>query len=1243
MLACPDETLVARFLEGALPAPDAERIEDHADGCEACRGLLADVLLARSRTRASRLARSAAVSHHLAGPLVAHVPAGLEVGRRYRVIELIGQGGMGRVVRAVDRLTGCEVALKSVLHGMADPGAAPDPASGGRRAARHALAALVQEFRVLATLRHPNVIAVLDYGFDADRTPYFTMEIVEGARPLLPFARGLPPAAQMDLLVQLLRALRYLHRRGVLHRDLKPSNVLCTAEGALKVVDFGLAEGLDGGERAPAAGTLPYMAPELFAGGAASEASDVYAVGVIAYEMLAGRRPFDDGGGGAARLIEAIRGRAPDLDPRPPALRGVVGRTLCKDPSGRPEGAAALLAELSAAAGLPAPADPAHARDSHLVAARFTGREAEIGVLRGALEAACEGRGSAFLVGGESGVGKSRLLDELRAEALALGVLAARGQALPHVDTAHHVWHGVLSRLALHVDISDLEASVISAALPNVSALIDRDVPPLPPLAAEATRFRLLHVLRDVVRRSREPLLVLLEDLQWADDESLALLAQVSQDLDGVPLLVVASYRDDEAAGLPARLPSMRPLRLARFDRPAVARLCASMLGPGGADERLVDRVARETEGNTLFVVEVLRALAEESGGLGEIGRRALPERILAGGIAQVLDRKLARAPEEARPLLRLAAVAGRQLDLEVLGRIVPRAGPLVQACAEAGILEGDEQRWRFGHDKLRERVLEALDAAPLRELHAQVADGIAAVYPDSAAHAASIAYHHREAGRPSEAGRHYAIAGEAALARGALREAEAMLEQARRTHREAPVPPRAELPVWRGLAQARFGQGRLTETEEALRRVCALAGSPLPEGRMGLALALGRAALEQAARRAGLARPLGLELRGEADRARREELLLGLSNQEIYVWLARPEIMVLCTLWGLNLEEAIGEHERTNFRAAMAFLLSYTPLRGLCLYYLDRAAPTFAPRSQADIDALRLQAAIHNNWGSWAEAAESAARAVACARASRDDVSLLHCLIQLGLATANLDAYAEVLAMCREMEDLAVRTENPRYATLARIGQGAAHFFLGELVEAEATFDRALHHLPPEMGPVPEVFALGLSALCAHRQGRHEDAEARAYEVTDRLTRMRWNMMELRHPLGCALDVFLTEGRHRRHEARIRWALARAHRLARAFPSAEPTAWQAEGRYAHLSGRPDRAIACLDRCLRSAERLGGRFEPANARYWLGHVLLRVPGRRAEALGHLHAAIAVFDRLGNRWDASRARADLGSG
>src|SRR5258706_15531538 len=146
--------------------------------------------------------------------------------------------------------------------------------------------ALAEEFQLLASLRHPNIISVLDYGFD-DGNPYFTMELLDHAQTILECGRGQPLAAQVGLLVQVLQALAYLHRRGVIHHDLKPGNVLVTGE-QVKLLDFGLSvmrkqRSDDGGTTS---GTLAYLAPEVLSGLPSDETSDLYAVGVIAYELF---------------------------------------------------------------------------------------------------------------------------------------------------------------------------------------------------------------------------------------------------------------------------------------------------------------------------------------------------------------------------------------------------------------------------------------------------------------------------------------------------------------------------------------------------------------------------------------------------------------------------------------------------------------------------------------------------------------------------------------------------------------------------------------------------------------------------------------------------------------------------------------------------------------------------------------------------------------------------------------------
>lgn len=1224
-MPCPDETQIARLLDGTLGPIEVARIDAHTDTCVRCRALMADLVQARSTASTGWLAAAPEPPHE--APESAPAPT-IAVGRRYTVQELIGQGSMGRVYRAFDRLAGRTVALKQLrLSQQAD---AP------------VLAALAREFRALAALRHPHVVGVLDYGFDAERRPYFTMDLIEGARPLLPFAAAAPRAAQVEVLAQLLRALAYLHRCGVVHRDLKPSNLLVSGEHEhpwLEVVDFGLAAGRYDA-RLPA-GTPRYMAPELFLGGAASEASDLYSVGVIAYEMLAGRHPFHPVRT-ASELVRRVTGEDPDLAPLPPDLRGTIGSLLHRSPRDRADDASAVLRELLVAAGMP-DRDPAPSLDSRLAAARFTGRDEELERLSAALLAVQRGQGSVWLVGGESGAGKSRLLEELRAQALVQGVLVARGQAVSSGGGGgvFPVFRGVLEVLALHVALSDLEASVLGTVLPGLGALLERDVAPPPEIHAAAARLRLLGVLRDVVQRSRDPLLILLEDLQWADAESLSLLAEIAAGAGALPLLVAASYRDEEAPRLPAALPCAEVLRVGRFERASVALLCASMIGPAGREPALVDLVLRETEGNAYFIVETLRALAEDSGGLDSVGRRAVPERILSGGVEQVLARRLARAPAEARPLLRAAAVAGRQLDLDVLRSLVPRLQELVQACLEAGVLEAHEQRYRYSHDKLRERVLRDIDAPERRALQGRVAGALAATYPGSAEHAAAIAHHYREADRPAEAAPHDVLAGEAALARGAPAVARAAFERAIASYQRS-LPPRiAEVRAFRGLAQASFGLGRLADTDVALRRVFALSGAPMPETKLGFARAIARRLAEHAAWRTGLRRLL--LPRSAARRALGEEQLMALSVQEIYLWLGRPDMLLLTTLSGLNLEDALSSHAQTSHDAAMAVLLAYTPFRALAWRYLERGARFGPEGTRAEIDHLRSRALLLINEGHCAEAIEIAARAVESARARRDDVTAMHCLFQLQTAVIGADDFPRALAVARELEQLARRTENARYVVFGLLAQGGVLLRFGRLDEVEGALGRAREMPPHEIDDVAMAVLQSLLALTALRRARWGRAEALARAGLGLLARQPWTAPELRLPLHCILDVYLSLDDPVRRAGEVEQGLSTLRQIARRFPPVGPTAHLFEGRWKLAQGRTAAGAKLLYRALSAAERGPSCYDLAVTRYALGCLARSPAGSRHVPEGaelHLREAARLFERLEAPFETRAARAVL---
>jgi tetratricopeptide (TPR) repeat protein len=672
------------------------------------------------------------------------------IDNRYYPLDLLGQGGMGVVYRVEDRFTGHIVALKQVTVSTSALEFATRPMSHSTGTLNLALAG---EFRTLAALRHPNIISVLEYGFESGAHPYFTMDYIKGAKPLREAVQGKAPLEIVNLLVQTLQALAYLHRHGVIHRDLKPGNILITPEGRVKVLDFGLS--VERGQEGVPSGTLAYMAPEVIKGEMAVETADLYAVGVIAYELFTDEYPYLIPH--PSRLIYAVLAQPPNLAPllqvklpNPDLLAMLIGGLLSKDPHDRPNDAYAVIESLCAAAELPVPQETIAIRESFLQAARFVGRDEEMQRLSKALETARSGQGAIWLVGGESGVGKSRLLDELRARALVGGLLVMRGQAASDGGLPYQMWRDPLRRLALVAPLDDTDAGILKPFVPDIEMLLGRSIDDVPALEGGRDQARLAQTIIKMLRAVEQPMVLLFEDIHWTR-ESLELLKAIVPVAGLLPLLIIASYRDDERPDLPDELPSAQVLKLKRLDERAIATLSSFMLGDAGRQPELLALLARETEGNAFFLVETVRALAEQAGRLSDVGQGTLPSRLFPGGVREIVRRRLERAPTFARSMLRLAAVAGRQLDVEVLRAALNDEADTLEAalvaCAHAAVLEAEGNRWRFAHDKLREALLDGLNGEESSLLHRRIAEAIEKVYPNDDERAYELANHWRVAG----------------------------------------------------------------------------------------------------------------------------------------------------------------------------------------------------------------------------------------------------------------------------------------------------------------------------------------------------------------------------------------------------------------------------------------------------------------------------------------------------------------
>ncbi|MEM8857728.1 MAG: tetratricopeptide repeat protein [Chloroflexota bacterium] len=647
---------------------------------------------------------------------------------RYILHEEIGRGKMGVVYRATDRLFNKTIALKKVQ--------TQEPAYD--IAFRLALA---NEFQILAGLRHPNIISVLDYGFDGEKQPFFTMSYIPNGQTILEAGKDQPFKLKADLIHQLVQAMAYLHRRGVLHCDLKPDNVL-VVDGVVKVLDFGLSDSSQLGAGG-SAGTPLYMAPENFDQGIFLPASDLFAVGVLAYELLVNIHPFAPYD---FKFLDRVLEEEPDLELVDFRIRSFISNLLQKNPQSRPQNATSALTLLADSISQELPMETAAIRESYLQAAKFIGREAELNQLT---EALGQKQNGVWLVGGESGVGKSRLLNELRTRALVDGWQVLTGYAIAEGGVPFQLWQEIIPRLALGTDLNSFEIAVLKEVSPSLDSLLGQQVEQAESLTGTPQLQRLSAVLTAVLQRQSKPTLLLLEDLHWSQ-ESLYPIKHLLKVLEELPaLMVVGTYRVEEKANLPEELPGSSVLALERLSDSEVLQLSKAMLGEAGATPQLVDLLNLETEGNTFFIVEVIRNWAETFGELSNLDQAALPAEVLTSGMESLLNRRLEAVSPADRPLLELAAVAGRQIDWNLLSRLGSSIDldAWVQRISETAILSLSENHWMFDHDKLRQAILTQLSPDQLKNTHRQVALAIEDSYPDDERYNAILLIHWREAG----------------------------------------------------------------------------------------------------------------------------------------------------------------------------------------------------------------------------------------------------------------------------------------------------------------------------------------------------------------------------------------------------------------------------------------------------------------------------------------------------------------
>lgn len=640
---------------------------------------------------------------------------GAAMNGRYEIIEKLSAGAMGVVFRAWDRLRGEEVAIKSIQMASIRRDSEFDRLSLKRH--------LSSEFQIMASMRHPNIITVRDFGFDDEGDCYFVMDLLDSPLNIVEMSENCSPEIKLSLLIQILQALSYLHRRGLIHRDLKPDNILVTPQYELKVIDFGLA--IEAGHQSGVSGTANYIAPEVLLRKPPTAASDLFAVGVIAFEIFAQQHPFKEEG---KNWVQATFENEPDCSllpqvfdfslPDAPSLPAIIQKLLAKSPKDRYQSAEAVILDLSQLVGETLPYETMAQRESFLRTAKFVGRKEPLSKLEDACMELSMKRGSAWLLTGDSGVGKSRLSQEIKTQALVQGVLVLHGYA--HEEDPFALWRSPLEQLLLRTRISPEEASILQEFVPSLPMILGEAIAPVPSISEEEFQASFVEILLAVFRRQRQAVLLILEDLQWANLSMMDALIALTKEK---PLMLLANAQREANIHFAA----CNEISLQAFDTQEIAELSQSMLGEIGKSPEVLAML--KGEGNAYLLSEVVRALAEESGSLQALGSREIT---LDSEQTALLRRRVKSVPAWAYKGLETAALIGRDLDLVLLDKLLspnlrvipPKELPLqffstqyyerkgvtlddwLLLCANAAILEVQDNRWRFCHDKLRKQIL---------------------------------------------------------------------------------------------------------------------------------------------------------------------------------------------------------------------------------------------------------------------------------------------------------------------------------------------------------------------------------------------------------------------------------------------------------------------------------------------------------------------------------------------------------
>lgn len=624
-------------------------------------------------------------------------------GKRYQFIEPIGSGGVGKVYKVFDTVRNIHVALKEL--------------SANHEVSNETMLWFKNEFRVMSSLKHPNLVEVYDFGITPENVPFITMELVSGKK--LSECRAPSVDTAKKVIHGLCRVLSYIHSKLYIHRDLKPDNILLV-NGRLKLLDFGLMTQLGVRTGGKISGTHHYLAPEIIVGGIIDESTDLYALGVIGYLFLTGNHPFR---GTREDILQGHLSVTPpspiDLYPDiPEPLSHLVMKLIAKKKENRYRNCAEVLEELRYFVDDPGP-DGLSAPDyGYLYSSKLIGRNDEIDRFTDYLGRIRKKETAAFFIGAPAGMGKTRLLFELRTLTELENIPSIWIDASAVGDRIYGWVHELVRQLHLLLGIGLTEA----------------DVQPMEESESELTIARkILHHLQSA--HPEAPFVVFIDDAHHMDPKSIIVLNQLIRNKPKTGCLIIAGFRVDEVNKTSALWHTVDErvceyVELEPLNPDQIRELVENVLYPSHPSDDFIDYCYKNSGGNSFDLMELLKYMISEKilvktdpGWQEPVN---IHEWILPEAMEKRLISRIEKLDEHAKALAQTAAVLGEPLYMEGWQSISrfdeATFFQAIDRLVENQIIIKVDEQYQFTHDKIRQAFYQNLDDDRKMLLHRRTA-----------------------------------------------------------------------------------------------------------------------------------------------------------------------------------------------------------------------------------------------------------------------------------------------------------------------------------------------------------------------------------------------------------------------------------------------------------------------------------------------------------------------------------------